>query len=127
MAACGIRLRGFRTLIFPSHRLVTPRRTFHSSCGATATSLSSSPVVRKVVRTVGVCGSDLKLGGVTAVRPYSTSTMAPIKTDGLDPTQIVDKYIEGNKIMVFSKSFCPFCHRVSIEHVGVARRVFLTF
>lgn len=38
--------------------------------------------------------------------------MAPISMDGLDPGQIVEKCIAENKVMVFSKSFCPFCHKI---------------
>ncbi|XP_071514079.1 thioredoxin reductase 1, cytoplasmic [Panulirus ornatus] len=62
---------------------------------------------RRPGRTVGVCGSGLRAVGTRG----GSATMAPI-TQGLSPAQIVDKYIQENKVMIFSKSYCPFCHRV---------------
>lgn len=75
--------------------------------------------IRTNIKTVGVCGSDLKPSGVRVNSPALSfsSTMAPISPDSLDPGQLVDRYIAENKVMVFSKSFCPFCHRVSIREV----------
>lgn len=62
---------------------------------------------REVRNIVGVCGGVLRA-------PQSTvsATMAPIITNNLPPSQLVQEYIEQNKVMIFSKSYCPFCHRV---------------
>ena len=46
------------------------------------------------------------------------STMAPIvpPADG-DPAKIIEKCIADNKVMMFSKSFCPFCNKVSYKSI----------
>lgn len=39
--------------------------------------------------------------------------MAPV-TPGMDVQQLVQQYIKDNKVMVFSKTTCPFCKKVTI-------------
>ena len=117
MAVCGNRLlTGILSQIphsrqiLATHRplLTTTRvtRSLHTGRRSTGWSYSCGIACRRI-RTVGVCGSGLKVEG-----GRFASTMAPISTKGLDPGQIVDKYIAENKVMIFSKSFCPFCHKV---------------
>ncbi|XP_042872148.1 thioredoxin reductase 1, cytoplasmic-like [Penaeus japonicus] len=57
-------------------------------------------------RAIGACGSvwHSRLGSNTLV------TMAPVTQNG--PSGTVEKFIKENKVMVFSKSYCPFCHKV---------------
>lgn len=115
MAVCGNRVTALRSLV---PRLAATHRAYHGGRGATGTSWSRVAATRTNIKTVGVCGSDLKPSGVRVNSPalsFSSSTMAPISPDSLDPGQLVDRYIAENKVMVFSKSFCPFCHRVSIR------------
>lgn len=106
MAVCGIRLAAVRAFIPRPQQLLATHRALHSGRGLSGPSWSRVVACRRF-RTVGVCGSALRVvGGRTS------STMAPISMDGLDPGQIVDKCIAENKVMIFSKSFCPFCHKV---------------
>ena len=41
-------------------------------------------------------------------------TMPPINIGGLSPAEVIKKCIAENKVMVFSKSFCPFCNKVRV-------------
>ncbi|XP_050694209.1 thioredoxin reductase 1, cytoplasmic-like [Eriocheir sinensis] len=112
MAVCGIRVTAIRCIV---PRLTASHRAYHDGRGIAGRSWSRVAAIRGNIRTLGVCGSDLKPAGVRAGSlslSFSSSTMAPISPDGLDPGQLVDRYIAENKVMVFSKSFCPFCHRV---------------
>ena len=50
-------------------------------------------------------------------RRFYSSTMAPIVPPSGDPATIVASCIKDNKIMMFSKSYCPFCNKVSILYL----------
>ena len=63
-------------------------------------------------------GSQL-LTGVCFLRPYSRSSVSWQSKTGImapvpPPDQLVDQYIKQSKVVIFSKSFCPFCHQVSL-------------
>ena len=44
--------------------------------------------------------------------------MAPISTEN-DPVKVVETYISNNQVMIFSKSYCPFCKRVKALFDGL--------
>lgn len=53
----------------------------------------------------------------TVVRSTSSrkfKTMAPVLQKFEDASAKIDEYIRANQVMVFSKSYCPFCNKVSI-------------
>merc|ERR1712212_486666 len=54
-------------------------------------------------------------------RRFYGSTMAPIVPPSGEPATIVASCIKDNKIMIFSKSYCPFCNRVKelFKQIGV--------
>ncbi|XP_066960197.1 thioredoxin reductase 1, cytoplasmic [Macrobrachium rosenbergii] len=81
-------------------------RGFHPRPAPRKASWSYITACKRLTRTIGVCGSDL-----WRVQSAAFTTMAPV-TAGANPAQLVDEYIQGNKVMVFSKSYCPFCNKV---------------
>ena len=44
--------------------------------------------------------------------PKSASSMAPVPAE---IAAIVEKYIKENKVMLFSKSYCPYCKQVIVR------------
>ncbi|XP_042238035.1 thioredoxin reductase 1, cytoplasmic-like [Homarus americanus] len=107
------------SLLIRSYRTCTTNTTrlapFTSPLLAVESSWSRELSRRKLIvrgegrkGTVGVCSS----AGLRVVGSESYSTMAPITTQGLTPLQVVENSIKENKVMVFSKSYCPFCHKV---------------
>ena len=109
MAVCGSLLR---SLIPRSRPPLATLRHLHSlkqGCGqgrALLTPSYSRVLAQKRGRKLGVCGS------LIGPSQSSITTMPPIKVEGLQPAQVVEKCIAENKVMIFSKSFCPFCHKV---------------
>ena len=51
--------------------------------------------------------SDFSRGLHTGVT-CQTSKMAPVSS----PMEVVENYIKNNKVMVFSKTTCPFCTKI---------------
>lgn len=100
----------------PSSFLPSFRRTH--TLGRRASSWSHVVACR---RAIGACGSvwHSRAGGI------SLATMAPV-TLGDGPAGTVEQHIRENKVMVFSKSYCPFCHKVR-EGRGGKRRNYCVF
>lgn len=131
----GVRLLLFSrssssSLHLPSFLPPPPQSYRHLHTSRASTWASGSTLLRRCCRNigvkVGVCSSSdnvLVVGRSTSISGCSTSTflstMAPItNTDNLSPNELVDKYIADNKVMIFSKSFCPFCHKVGLHFYG---------
>lgn len=127
MAVCGSPL--LRSLIPRSRPLLATHKSLHwIKQGFRQGRAVSAPsycrvVALKRVTNLGVCGSGLRVE--TGPGLSSITTMPPINTAGLQPAQVVEKCIAENKVMVFSKSFCPFCHKVKdlFKKINVAYEV----
>ncbi|KAF2363791.1 Glutaredoxin eukaryotic/virial [Trinorchestia longiramus] len=54
----------------------------------------------------------------TSSSPKAINTMAPV---GLPPADVVNQYIDQSKVIIFSKSTCPFCNKVKglFQKLGV--------
>ncbi|KAK4312844.1 hypothetical protein Pmani_015761 [Petrolisthes manimaculis] len=87
-------------------------RHIHTSRASVWASKSYFRRPTSVYGTVGVCGSNIKVVGSLESAGGSFVSMAPITTDNINPGEVVDKSIAQNKVMIFSKSSCPFCLKI---------------
>lgn len=102
--------------------LLPPQSYRHLHISRTSTWTSGSTLLRRCIRNidvkVGVCSSSSNVLVVKSANVCSgstcLSTMAPVNTANLSSKELVDKYIADNRVMIFSKSFCPFCHKVGL-------------
>ncbi|XP_045595558.2 thioredoxin reductase 1, cytoplasmic isoform X2 [Procambarus clarkii] len=108
VAAATLRRAVFQPRCFLSHACHTLQPSHCTSRSLTSCTWSCVPACRSEGRTVGACGSVFPVGGAR-----SLLVMAPVlSSSDLPAALLVDNYVKENKVMVFSKSYCPFCHKV---------------
>lgn len=84
--------------------------TSGSSFTASSTSSRSASIAAAALAKTQTRHSTESEGSSTATTKTSNSTMPPIT----DIKQQVQKIIDGHAIVVFSKTTCPFCEKVSV-------------
>uniref|UniRef100_A0A2P2HXB3 thioredoxin-disulfide reductase (NADPH) n=1 Tax=Hirondellea gigas TaxID=1518452 RepID=A0A2P2HXB3_9CRUS len=93
-----------------SRLILSQSRSISAKSNARVISFKCNQITNKIYQfPTGVSWS------VAAVREYCDGSvyraMPPLPTD-LPAAELVEQYIKQNKIVVFSKSTCPFCHKV---------------
>ena len=70
------------------------------------------PTISKCIRVPNLCSlPSFKPYEPRLLRAFQSAIMPPIPSD-LSPEQLVEEYIKQSKVIIFSKSYCPFCNQV---------------
>ncbi|CAM9317264.1 unnamed protein product [Pylaiella littoralis] len=78
----------------------------------------SNPMMRRMA--VGsFAGSGLIRATASSSVPFEGKGQAKFSTTSMNAVDFIEKEIEGNNVVVFSKSYCPFCTRTKNLFAGL--------
>ena len=109
---------GFNNFIVRINQGFIPRRYFVSVGGNNFVNQYKN---RAILESTPCIYADRKYIYNSSIRHFNRdfgtnkSNMAPIP----GTNDLVDKFIKDNRVMIFSKSFCPFCHKVKAIFDGL--------